>query len=281
MCYYFGSGWYLVRLWVRFTIGQMYPPGRDIGWPSVILLLVRLTFGQIYPQTKTSCGQVWYYSGSGWHLVRSSGQVDLWLDVPPGRDILWPSMVLLWVRLTFGEIFRSGWHWSMPTDRDILLPSVILLWVRLTFGQIFRSGWPLVRCTPRQRHLVAKYGTTLSQVDFWWDLQVSLTLVKWSHRQRHLVARCYYFGSGLHLVRSSGRLTFGQMYPQGRDILWPSVIPLWVRLTFGQISGSGWHWSNGPPDWRHLFAKCDTTFGQVDIWSDLWIRLTFGQMDAP
>ena len=28
-------------------------------------------------------------------------------------------------------------------------------------------------------------------------------------------------------------------------------------------------------------AKCDTTSGQVDIWSDLWVRLTFGQMDPP
>ena len=29
---------------------------------------------------------------------------------------------------------------------------------------------------------------------------------------------------------------------------------------------------------RDLVAKCDTTSGQVDIWSDLWVRLTFGQM---
>ena len=34
-------------LWVRVTSGQTYSPGRDIFWPSVILLWVRLTFGQI------------------------------------------------------------------------------------------------------------------------------------------------------------------------------------------------------------------------------------------
>ena len=28
---------------------------------------------------------------------------------------------------------------------------------------------------------------------------------------------------------------------------------------------------------RHLVAKCDTSLSQVDIWSDLWVRLSFGQ----
>ena len=35
-------------LWVRLTLGQMYPPDRDILWPSVIILQVRLTFSQIF-----------------------------------------------------------------------------------------------------------------------------------------------------------------------------------------------------------------------------------------
>ena len=30
-----------------------------------------------------------------------------------------------------------------------------------------------------------------------------------------------------------------------------------------------------------LVAKCNTTLGQVDLWSDLWVRLTFGQMYPP
>ena len=140
VCYYLGQ----VNLWsdvpprqrhivvkhittlVRLTSGQMYP-NRDNLWPSVLLLWsdvsptirvwVRLTFsqvsgqahlGQMYPLAETSCGQVCNYFC----------QVDLWSDVPPGRDILWPSVLLL------------------------------------------LSGWPLVRCIPRQRHLVAKCVTT-------------------------------------------------------------------------------------------------------------------------
>ena len=69
------------------------------------------------PQAETSCDKVCYYFGS---------------DVPPGRDILWSSIIILQVRFTFGK----------------------------TFG----SGWPLVRCTPRQRHLVAKCNNTSDQV---------------------------------------------------------------------------------------------------------------------
>ena len=41
-------------------------------------------------------------------------------------------------------------------------------------------------------------------------------------KQRHLVAKC---------ITTLVRFTWGQMYPSGRDILWPSVIILQVRLT--------------------------------------------------
>ena len=41
------------------------------------------------PLVETSCGQVCYYFTQG----------DLWSDVPPGRDILWPSVILHQVRL--------------------------------------------------------------------------------------------------------------------------------------------------------------------------------------
>ena len=54
------------------------------------------------------------------------GQVDLWSDVPPGRDILWPNVIVL--------------H----------------LWVRLTCGQMSLH---------RQRHLVTKCDTTSGQVE--------------------------------------------------------------------------------------------------------------------
>ena len=61
---------------------------------------LRLTFGQMYPSRQ-------------WHLVAKCvttlGQVDLWSDVPsPGRDILWPSVILLQVRLTCLLEGKSG-----------------------------------------------------------------------------------------------------------------------------------------------------------------------------
>ena len=56
---------------------------------------------QMYPQAETSCGQVWCYFtfGSGWPWVRC---------MPPGRDILWPSMILLEVRLSCVLGGKSG-----------------------------------------------------------------------------------------------------------------------------------------------------------------------------
>ena len=64
---------------VRSPSGQTYPQG---------LLHKRLTFGQMDPQAETSCGQVWYYCifGLGWPVVKCT----------PSRDILWPSVLLLW-----------------------------------------------------------------------------------------------------------------------------------------------------------------------------------------
>ena len=63
------------------------------------------------PLVETSHGQVWYYfrqadlwsdvppsgeaSGQVDIFVISLGQADLWSDIPPGRDISWPSMALL------------------------------------------------------------------------------------------------------------------------------------------------------------------------------------------
>ena len=162
----------LILLWVSLAFSQIF----GSCWP-----LVRHT----PTQAETSCDQVWYYFGSAWYLVRSLGQADLWSDVLPGqrhlmakfdtalgqldiwsdlwvmltfgqmysldRDISWLSLILLWVSLTFSQIFGSCWplvrHTSHP-GRDILWPSVILLWVSLIFGQIFGSDWPLVRCAP-------------------------------------------------------------------------------------------------------------------------------------
>ena len=140
MCYYFGqmyppqlgfgSGWHLVRFLVRLTLVRCTPWQRQLV-AKCVTTSVRLTSGQMYPLAEISCGQVCYYFC----------QVDLWLDVSPGRDILWLSVLLLW----------SGWSLVRCTpSRGILWPSVLLLW----------SGWPLVRCTPWQRYLVAKCVTT-------------------------------------------------------------------------------------------------------------------------
>ena len=76
-------------------------------------------------------------------------------------------------------------------------PSQIRLWVRLTFGQTLGQV-DLWSDVPQQRHLVAKCDTTSAKFDIWSDIQV--------------------------------RMTFGQTYPPGRDILWPSVMLLQVSL---------------------------------------------------
>ena len=70
------------------------------------------------PQVEISCSQVCCYFG----------HVDLWSDVSPWADTLWPSVILLQVKLTFGP----------------------------TFGQITPHGL---------KHLVAKCDTISGQVD--------------------------------------------------------------------------------------------------------------------
>ena len=135
--YYFKS----VDIWtdvqVRLTFGQMYPQCRDILWPNVLLLqsgwpLVRCTLQQ------TSCGQVSYYFS----------QVDLWSDVAPTDEAL--GQVDIWSDL--GQVDL----WSDVPPAETSYSWVLLLWVRLTFCQIFGPGWPFIRCTPLQRHLVAE-----------------------------------------------------------------------------------------------------------------------------
>ena len=246
---------------------------RDIFWSSVLLLWscwplvrhspmirlqVRLTFSQadlwtdVPPLAETSVGQVCYYFG----------QVDLWSDVSPGRDIFWPSMLLLWsgwplvrhtpmimleVRLPFSQTYL--WSDVPPTIRlkvrltfsqaDLwsVIPSMIRLWVRLTFSQA--SG----------------------QTDLWSDVPPQLG-----------------FRSGWHLVR----LTFGQMYPHWQRHLLGKCVTTLVRLTSGQMY----------PLAETSSGQVCYCFGQADLWSDIppWlclrsgchlVRLTFGQMYPP
>ena len=42
-------------------------------------------------------------SGQGDQVWGYFGQAYLWSDLPSGRDILWPSLKLLQMRLTFGQ----------------------------------------------------------------------------------------------------------------------------------------------------------------------------------
>ena len=181
---------FLSDLWVRLTFGQMYPPSKDILWPSVLLL--------------------W----SGWPLVRCMSD----------RDILWPSLLLLrsgWplVRQPPGWGFGSGWHLLRPQVRlafgqkyskaETFCGHVCYyfgqadLWSDVPPGWGFGSGWHLVR---------------LGLADLWWDVPP---------RQRHLVDKC---------VATLVRLTSGQMYSPGWSFgsSW-HLVRLWVRLIFGKM----------------------------------------------
>ena len=73
---------------------------------------------QMYPTVETSNGQVWNYCE----------QAALQSDVPPARDISWPSVVLLW----------AGW----PSVR--CNPPNMRLQARFAFGQM--SDQHYVRC---------------------------------------------------------------------------------------------------------------------------------------
>ena len=120
--------------------------------------------------TDEALGQVdiWLDVRSGWPLVSYTPARDiLWPSVillqvrlicghfgsgwplvrcTPNRDMLWPIVILLQVRLTFGQTLGQVDIWlDVSPQTDILWPSVILLWVRLAFGHIFRSGWHLVK----------------------------------------------------------------------------------------------------------------------------------------
>ena len=117
------------------------------------------------------------------------GWVDLWSDVPPmGRDILWPSLILLQVRLTFHQASGQGDLWSDVPPQWHLVARYVTPSVRMTSGQTYPHGQRhhLAKCVtnsvrltsgqmypiPWQRHLVAKCDITapLGQVDLWSDV---------------------------------------------------------------------------------------------------------------
>ena len=187
-----------------------------------VRFLGQVDLGQTYPQDE-ALGQVdiWSDFSSCWPLVRCT----------PTRDISWPSVILLWVMLTFCQMYPLGWG--------------------------FRSGWPLVRCTP-QRHLLPKCDTTLGQADLWSDVPPTRD-ISWS-----IVILLW--GSGWPLVRCTPqdealvRLTFGQTSALA-DLL--SDVPP-QETSCGQVwyyFGSGWPLC-------HMYPQ-DEALGQVDIWLDV------------
>ena len=155
-------------------------------------LQVMLAIAQMYATAETCCGQAFYYFG--WAVLWSD--VPLPAEISCGQVCNYFSQVHLWPDEPHNE--ASG-------QIDISLG--------------FRSGWPFVRCTPQQRHLVAKHFTTL----------VRFTCGQMYPQKRHLVAKC---------VTTSVRFTCGQMYPQR--------MKLWVGLAFSQILGKSdlWFFSN-------------------------------------
>ena len=221
--------------------------------------------------------------GQGDIFVRSSGQVEVWSNVIPQADILQPSVILLQVRLTFGQIFGSGWSlvrcphgWGFGSSWHLGR-----LWNRLTFSSdvppIRDMVWP-------------SSDTTSDQVDIWSDLWVRVTFGQTYPQQVRL-------WSGWHLVRVWDRLTCGQMYPQaetscgqvwyynrsgwhllrssGQDDLWSDISPrirLQVRLTFSEALGQAELCSDVPPRW---------CFGLGLHLVRLQVSMTFGEMSGP
>ena len=265
-CYYFSQ----VDLWSH------VPPNTETSCGQVWYyfvsgwhfsdLQVRLTFRSDVPLAETSCGHVCYYFGLGWPLARCTpqqtscghmcyyfSQSDLWSDTPPGRDIMWPSKLLL----------QLGWLWSdVPPGRDNMQPSVLLPqsdWPLIrctpwqtTCGQVLllQSGWPLVRCTPQQRHLVAKCDTTLCQVDIFQIFRSGWPLGQMYAWQKHPVAM---------FVTTLGWVGLWSDAPPSRDIMWPHVLLLqsvWllVRCTTQAETTCG-----------HVCYY----FSQNDLWSDV------------
>ena len=90
-------------------------------------------------------------------MVRLWVRLTFGSDVLPSAEILWPSVILLQVRLTFGQTLGEVELWS-----DV--PPRMRLQVRLTFGQTLGQVDLWFRCTATSRHLVARCDTTSGQV---------------------------------------------------------------------------------------------------------------------
>ena len=136
----------LSDLWVRLTFGQIYPQA-ETSCGQVCYYFGQVGLWSDIPPRDEASGQVdivvkplgqadlWsdvppFGEASGWvdFFVRSLSQADLWSDVPSSRDILWPSVLLLW----------SGWPLvrcsPSPSWLRLLVAKCVTTSVRLTSG---------------------------------------------------------------------------------------------------------------------------------------------------
>ena len=228
---------------------------------------------------------IWFAFGSGWSVVRCTPNTPPQPSpITPNKGILWPRVILLWVRLAFGQplvscISQTPYTPYSPTPTP-LPPAPVeassgqewyyvrsawhvdSLWVRLTFGQIYPHCHPSpVEASSGQEWyfwVSLTSGQALGKADLWSDVPPTPT----PHpQQRLLLAK-----SDTTLSQLNMWSAFGQMYHH------PPICPitptppphpiapcppveassdqewlLWVNLTFGQPLGQIDLWSDVPP----------------------------------
>ena len=158
--------------WVQ-NFRQDVHPSRGI-WPWAVLHKVMVTFWsmQLRMQWTVRCtaieasgGQEQHYVRSAWHLqscIRLAWHFEH-ADVPPGRAIWWPRVVLPKVILTLWRMqLRMQWTVRCTPSRGIWWSRAVLHKVSLTFTvmhQVSLTFWAC-RHTPWYSHLVVKSSTT-------------------------------------------------------------------------------------------------------------------------
>ena len=177
----------------------------------------------MYPLVEASGGQVWNYFRPSWPLVRctcieaSSGQVwyyckqsALWSDVPPGRVISWPSLVLFWS--------------DVPPKYRPLMARFGTTYSRLIFGQMNPNPCP-------SPHTLVE--TSCGKV--WYYFGQMYPQVQTSHGQVW-----YYFEQADLWSDEPPPPPLHQPLPlpPGRDILWPSLVLLWSDVSYPLVETS-------------------------------------------
>ena len=147
------------------TFCQMYPPGRDISWPGLVLLQAGWPLVRCTPQAETSYGQLW----SGWPLAtctpntkirlwvrltfgQASGHADLWSDVPPktSGDQVWYHISWLQWKTSFCLYLMRQLNWSH-------------IWAHIILCKIWtwKDDWPLPGCLLHHERSFTQEGNYL------------------------------------------------------------------------------------------------------------------------